>query len=130
MEKRCLTEAAKKGVFNQNAIHKDIFDVTPESGSNLPFSYFRISLPIQQYLIAQGAKYVIDSNEGIKILHTGLLPTKVNYIYSGDMYNRSTNVKSLLMFHAEPAKKQYTVYLYEGYYPRSLTKVLKEILAQ
>ncbi|MFZ4414517.1 MAG: hypothetical protein ACOYOV_15650 [Bacteroidales bacterium] len=62
MKKKCLTTATK-GVFIQNAIHTDIFDLIPESGANLPFSYFRISLPIQPYLIAQGAKYVVESHK-------------------------------------------------------------------
>ncbi len=128
MNNKCLTTAAKKGVFFQNTTKKDIFETAPETGSNLPFSWFRITLPIQPYLISQGAKYVVDSNEGIKILHTGLKPTNVNYIYSGDMVNASTKVKSLLLFCADPLIKQYTVYMFEGYNPKSLTKVLNEIL--
>ena len=126
MAKMCLTTAAKKGVFIQNNTRNDIYNLMPESGSNLPFSYFIVTLPIQQYLISQGAKYVADSNEG---LHTGLRPTKVNYIYSGDLFNSYTKVKSLLLFCAEPAGKQFTVYMFEGYNPRSLNKVLNEIVA-
>ena len=129
MAKKCLTTAAKKGVFIKNAIHTDIFDLMPESGSNLPFSYFRISFPIQPYLIAQGAKYVVESHKRIKVLHTGLKPTNVNGIYSGDMYNVLTKVRSLLLFCADATENKYTVYLFEGYNPRSLTKVLNEILA-
>ena len=129
MKKKCLTTTAKKGVFIQNATRRDIFDVTPESGSNLPFNWFKISTPIQPYLNAQGAKYVVDSNEGIKVLHTGLRPTNVNTIYSGDMQNATTKVRSLLLFCAEPTENKYTVYLYERYNPRSLTKVLNEILS-
>lgn len=129
MAKKCLTATAKKGVFIQNATHRDIFEVSPESGSNLPFNWFRVSLPIQPYLIAQGAKYVADSNEGMKVLHTGLKPTNVNRIYSGDMYNVLTKVRSLLLFCADPTENKYTVYLFDGYNPRSLTKVLNEILS-
>ena len=130
MAKKCLTAAAKKGVFIQNPQHPDIFDLMPESGANLPFSYFRIGLPQQPYLIAQGAKYVVESHKnGQKVLHTGLKPTKVNGIYSGDVFNPQTKGKSLILFCAVPQQKSYTVYLYEGYFPRSLTKVLNEILA-
>lgn len=129
MKKKCLTATAKKGVFIQNATHRNIFEVLPESGSNLPFNWFRISTPIQPYLIAQGAKYVVESNEGIKVLHTGLKTTKVNNIYSGDMYNVLTKVRSLLIFCADPGESKYTVYLFDGYNPRSLTKVLNEILS-
>lgn len=127
MAKKCLTTAAIKGVFIQNAIHTDIYDLTPESGANLPFSYFRISLPIQPYLIAQGAKYVAQSHKcNVKVLHTGLKPTKVNGIYSGDVFNPQTRSKSLILFCVEPDKFSYTVYLFEGYFPKSLNKVLKE----
>ncbi|MDD4991713.1 MAG: hypothetical protein PHR83_05700 [Paludibacter sp.] len=130
MAKKCLTAAAKKGVFVQNAIHTDIFDLMPESGANLPFSYFRRSLPIQPYLIAQGAKYVVESHKGItKVLHTGLRPTKVNGIYSGDVFNPQTRSKSLILFCFNSAECSYTAYLFEGYFPKSLNKVLNEILA-
>jgi len=127
MAKKCLTTTATKGVFNQNANHSDIFDLIPESGANLPFSYFRISLPIQPYLIAQGAKYVVESHKcNIKLLHTGLKPTKRKGIYSGDVFNPQTRSKSLILFSADPDKFSYTVYLFEGYFPKSLNKVLKE----
>lgn len=129
MKRKCLTTAAKKGVFIQSTTQNDVFRTTPETSSNLPFYWFRIAKPIQQYLISQGAKYVVESSEGIKILHTGLKPTNVNHIYSGNMVNVSTKVKSLLLFCADPINKQYTVYMFEGYNPKSLTKVLNEILS-
>lgn len=127
MAKKCLTTTPTKGVFIQNAIHKDVFDLMPESGANLPFSYFRISLPFTPFLIQQGAKYVVESHKGItKILSTGLRPTKRNGIYSGDVFNTQTRSKSLILFCANPAECSYTVYLFEGYFPKSLNKVLKE----
>jgi len=129
MAKKCLTTATK-GVFVQNAIHTDIFDLMPESGANLPFSYFRLSLPIQPYLIAQGAKYVVESFKLMsKVLHTGLKPTKVNRIYSGDVFDQQTRSKSLILFCSNPAECSYTVYLFKGLPPKSLNKVLNEILA-
>ncbi len=131
MAKKCLTATAKKGVFIQNVIHTDIFDLMPESGANLPFSYFRRSLPIQPYLIQQGAKYVVESHKGItKVLHTGLKPTKVNGIYSGDVYDQQTRLKSLILFCSNPAECSYTVYFFNGLPPKSLNKVLNEILAK
>jgi hypothetical protein len=130
MAKKCLTTAAKKGVFIQNSIHTDIFDLIPESSANFPFSYFRRSLPIQQHLIAQGAKYVVESHKlSIKVLHTGLKPTKINGIYSGDVFNPQTRSKSLILFCASPDKFSYTVYLFDGYFPKSLSIVINEILA-
>jgi len=126
---KCLTTATK-GVFIQNSIHTDIFDLSPESGANLPFSYFRRSLPIQPYLIQQGASYVVESYKGIvKVLHTGLKPTKRNGIYSGDVFNSQTRSKSLILFCFNPAKCSYSVYMFERYFPRNLNKVLNEILA-
>jgi hypothetical protein len=127
MAKKCLTTAAKKGVFIQNANRTDIYDLMPESGSNLPFSYFRISKPIQPYLIAQGATYVVESFKlMIKVLHTGLKPTKVIGIYSGDIYDPQTKSKNLILFCANPPECSYTVYIFEGLPPKSLNKVLKE----
>ncbi len=126
MKKKCLTTATK-GVFIQNANHKDIFDLIPESGENLPFSYFCISLPFTPFLIQQGAKYCVESNIGIKkVLSTGLRPTKRNGIYAGDIFNPQTRSKSLILFCAIPDKFSYIVYLFEGYFPKSLNKVLKE----
>ena len=129
MAKKCLTTATK-GVFIQNANRTDIYDLMPESDANLPFSYFRISLPIQPYLIAQGATYVVESFKLMsKVLHTGLKPTKVNGIYSGDVFNTQTKSKSLILFCVSSDKFSYTVYLFNGYFPKSLNKVLNEILA-
>lgn len=128
MAKKCLTTTATKGVFIQNADRTDIYDLMPESGANLPFSYFRISLPIQPYLIARGATYVVESFKLMsKVLHTGLKPTKVNGIYSGDVFNPQTRSKSLILFCSNPAECSYTVYLFEGYFPKSLNKVLNEL---
>ena len=128
MAKKCLTATVKKGVFIQNATHKDIFDLTPESGANLPFSYFRLSLPIQPYLIQQGATHVAESHKNnIKVLSTGLRRTKINSIYSGDIYDPLKRTKSLILFQLIPGANSYTVYLFEGYYPKCLSKVLNEL---
>lgn len=130
MAKKCLTATAKKGVFIQNAIHTDMYDLMPESGSNLPFSYFSISFPFSSFLIQQRAKYVVESHKGIaKVLNTGLRPTNRNGIYSGDIFNYQTRSKSLILFCAEPHENIYKVYLFEGYFPKNLNKVLNEILA-
>lgn len=127
MKKKCLTTATK-GVFIQNAIHTDIFDLMPESGANLPFSYFRLSLPIQPYLIAQGAKYVVESHKcNVKILHTGLKLTKVSTIYSGDVFDPKTRTKSLILFQFDILDNCYIVYLFNGYFPKSIDPILNEI---
>ncbi len=128
-KKKCLTPTAAKGLFIQNVIHSDIFDLTQESGSNLPFTYFRKSLPIQPYLIQHGALFVAESHKGaVKVLHTGLKRTKYNSIFYGDVYDQLTRLKSLILFQLMPGACSYTVFLFVGYYPRSLTKVINEIL--
>jgi len=128
MARKCLTTATK-GVFIQNANHKDIFDLVPESGANMPFSYFRISLPIQSYLIQQGAVFVAESHKGAaKVLHTGLKRTKINSIYYGDVYDPLIRSKSLILFKFMPGANSYVIYLFVGYYPKSLNKVINGIL--
>jgi hypothetical protein len=139
MAKKCLTATGNgnenltklyiQGVFIQNEIHRDIFDLTPGTCSNLPFTYFRISLPIQPYLIQQGAVFVAESHKGAaKVLHSGLKHTKINSIYYGDVYDPLTRTKSLILFQLMPGANSYTVYLFVGYYPKSLNKVLNEML--
>jgi hypothetical protein len=130
MKKKCLTATAKQGVFIKNPTHKDIYDLMPETGSNLPFSYFRLSLPIKDYLMRQGAKYVAESHKCyIKVLHTGLKPTNVKSIYSGDIYNSQTKTRSLIIFHLSPDEFSFKVYLFDGYFPKNINKVLSEIVA-
>lgn len=129
MAKKCLTATAKKGVFTQDATRKEIFHLTPELGSNLPFSYFRMSLPIAPHLISQGAVYMVESHVGIeKVLFTGLRPSGTDLIYYGDNYNRTTRKRSFILFRSNLTRNAYTVYLYENYYPRSINKVVKDIL--
>jgi len=128
MSKKCLTATAKKGVFIQNAINKEIFDFSTELGSNLPFSYFRLSLPYSQHLIAQKAVCVVESvKDCVKVLNTGLRKTQNSAIFYGDKFNPLTKVCSLLLFCFNGTGEICTVYLFEGYYPKSLTKVLNEI---
>ena len=130
MKKKCLTPTAIQGVFIQNETRRDIFDLTPGTSSNLPFTYFRISLPIQPYLIQQGAVFVAESHKGAaKVLHTGLKRTKISSIYYGDVFDPLTRSKSLILFKLLPGANSYTVYLFVGYYPKSLNNDLNEILA-
>jgi len=136
---KCLTATGKgnenlrkpyiQNVFVQNETRRDIFNLTPGTCSNLPFYWFRLSLPIQPYLIQQGALFVAESHKGaVKVLHTGLKRTKINSIYSGDVYDPLTQSKSLILFKLLSEANSYAVYLFVGYYPKSLNKVLNEIL--
>ena len=130
MAKKCLTPTPKKGLFVQNATHPDIYDLTPDSCANLPFSYFRLSLPRAPYLIAQGAVFVADSHRNnIKVLNTGLRTTKLSAGLVGDIYDPLNKTRSLIMFRRVPGANSYNVYLFEGYYPKSLNAVIEKINA-
>jgi len=50
-------------------------------------------------------------------------------IYYGDNYNRTTQKRSFILFRSNLARNEYTVYLYENYYPRSISRVVKDISA-
>ena len=129
MKRKCLTATAQKGIFVQNPTQKGTFDLTPGTCSNLPFSYFKLSLPRSPYLIAQKALYVAESHQNnAKVLNTGLRSTKVRTILSGDIYDPLNRKNSLILFVLMPGANSYTVYLFIGYYPKSLNAVLKEII--
>jgi hypothetical protein len=131
MKKKCFTASAEKGIFVQNPNQIGTFDLRPESDSNLPFSYFKLSLPRSPYLVAQRALFVAEShNNNVKVLNTGLRSTKVRNILSGDTFDPLNRTNSLLLFELMPDANSYTVYLYIGYYPKSLNAVLNEIISQ
>ena len=125
--KKCLT--AKVSVFVQNETQPDIYDVHPLSGSNLPFTYFRLSLPYNPHLINQGAVYVAVSHKNnIKVLYTGLRQSNISNIYVGDVYDPIKKTKSLIVFKYHPTEKQYTVYLFKGKYPRKIEPIINQIV--
>lgn len=129
MGKKCLPTPAK-GMFLKNPTFPNNYDLTPESGANLPFSYFRLSMPKEMYLSEQRALYVVESHvNGIKVLHTGLRQTKTGAIYSGDLFDCTTKKKSLLLFRLLPNVNGCEVFFYDGYFPRSLAKVINQIAA-
>jgi len=130
MAKKCLTPTPKTGLFVQNATHPDIYDLTPDSCADLPFSYFKLSLPHAPYLIAQGAVFVADSHRNnIKVLNTGLRTTKLSTGLVGDLYDPLNKTRSLIIFRRVPGANSYKVYLFDGYYPKSLNAVIKKINA-
>ncbi len=126
MKKKCLT--AKVSVFVQNETRPDIYDVHPLSGSNLPFSYFRLSLPYSPILINQGAVYVAESHKNnVKVLYTGLRRSKVNNLYVGDVFDMNKKTRSLILFQFNPTENSYKVYLFDGKYPRNINPIINEI---
>lgn len=117
-----------RGMFVQNQTDPKIYDIASNLGSNLPFSYFRVTLPRAEFLIKQGAVYVAESHiNGSKILYTGLKSTSIASTFTGDMYDRNTNKKSLIVFRYIPDRNGYEVLLFDGYYPRSISKVINQI---
>ena len=130
MMRKCLTATATKGVFKQNAIHPEIFDLQTDEGNNFPFTYFRLSSPRNEFLIKQRAVYVAESHRnGVKILFTGLRPTGSITIFSGNMVNQLTKKRSLILFRYNLLKKSFKVYLYPNRNPKKLQPIINEILA-
>lgn len=127
MKAKCLTKPTK-GVFVQNRTFPSSYDLTQESGSNLPFTYFTLSTPKESYLRVQRAVLVAESlQHGSKVLHTGLRPTKIRFIHTGDIYDPITQEKSLLLFRFNPSVNGYDVFLFAGYYPKSFNQAIKYI---
>ena len=127
--KKCLTATATKGVFKQNAIHPEIFDLQTDEGNNFPFTYFRLSSPRSEFLIKQRAVYVAESHRnGAKVLFTGLRLV-ANTIYSGNILNTTTRKKSLLFFKYDLSEKSFTVYLFPNRNPKKVQPYINEILA-
>ena len=130
MMRKCLTATATKGVFKQNAIHPEIFDLQTDEGNDFPFTYFRLSSPRNEFLIKQRAVYVAESHRnGVKILFTGLRPANVNTFYSGNMFSQLTKKKSLILFRYDQPEKSFMVYLFPNRNPKKLQPIINEILA-
>ena len=129
--RKCLTATATKGVFKQNAIHPQIFDLQTDEGINFPFTYFRLTSPYSPALIRNKAVYVAESHRNNKkILFTGLRQTTANGIYSGDMLNPETKQKSLILFKLDKAEKQFMLYFFPNRYPKSLRSLINELLTR
>jgi len=128
MKKNSLPPQAIKGIFRANSTRANNYDLNPETGSNLPFNYFRLSKPHEPFMIQQGALFVAESHkDNKKVLFTGLrASTSNNNIMFGDMYEPSTRTKSLLVFVYFHEINSYTVYLYENYYPKQVNVFIRK----
>ena len=127
--KKCLTATATKGVFKQNAIHPEIFDLQTDEGNNFPFTYFRLSSPRSEFLIKQRAVYVAESHRnGEKVLFTGLRQTIARGIYSGNMLNPKTQKRSLLLFEENKPQKTFIVYVFPNHNPTKIQPIINEVL--
>ena len=129
MMRKCLTATATKGVFKQNAIHPEIFDLQTDEGNNFPFTYFRLSSPRSEFLIKQRAVYVAESHRnGEKVLFTGLRQTIARGIYSGNMLNPKTQKRSLLLFEENKPQKTFIVYVFPNHNPTKIQPIINEVL--
>ena len=127
--KKCLTATATKGVFKQNAIHPEIFDLQTDEGNNFPFTYFRLSSPRSEFLIKQRAVYVAESHRnGEKVLFTGLRQTIARGIYSGNMPNPKTQKRSLLLFEENKPQKIFIVYVFPNHNPTKIQPIINDLL--
>ncbi|MEZ7867290.1 MAG: hypothetical protein QMB37_07560 [Paludibacteraceae bacterium] len=127
--KKCLTATATKGVFKQNAIHPEIFDLQTDEGNNFPFTYFRLSSPRSEFLIKQRAVYVAESHRnGEKVLFTGLRQTIARGIYSGNMLNPKTQKRSLLLFEENKPQKIFIVYVFPNHNPTKIQPIINDLL--
>ena len=127
--RKCLTATATKGVFKQNAIHPEIFDLQTDEGNNFPFTYFRLSSPRSEFLIKQRAVYVAESHRnGLKVLFTGLRQTIARGIYSGNMLNPKTQKRSLLLFEENKPQKIFIVYVFPNHNPTKIQPIINDLL--
>jgi hypothetical protein len=107
-------------IFKQNQTRPDIYDLTESRFHG--FTFIRVSEPRSEFLIRQGAKYVIESwDHGQKPLFSGLRLIKEDFYY-GD---RLTNGKrSLMVVKIDPGLIK--IFLFNSY-PRQ--KKLSQILS-
>jgi len=93
----CSTPDYKLLLFKPNTARPGIYDLVNDANFK-KFRYFRLETPKKEYLIKQGAKYVLESWENrTKTLHSGLIHVEEN-IYIGDYQHRpEANKKTSLM---------------------------------
>ena len=107
--------------FVENPKRENIFDLYVSSDTFSKFKYFRIENPIQSYLIDKGVKFVCESWEnGVKILHTGLIPINNNGFYLGDYTEiiRGNKNTSLIIF--EILQNKIKLYFFNSFNKKSL----------
>ncbi len=102
--------------FAENATRPGVYDLvgTPE---NPPIRYFRLSTPRAQFLVLQGAKYVLETWEGgVKTAFTGLVPAVALGYYYGDLVEVKRDQKrrkSFVVFYLR--ENTVTVYYFRSY---------------
>jgi len=73
-----------KATFKRNPARPDVYDLL--EGVKFPFSYCRVSTPRAEWLIRQGASWVLESwVQNQKAVFTGLRPLSIPGHYKGDI---------------------------------------------
>lgn len=114
--------------FHRNATHPDIWDLQPNRGAKMPFTWFRLSEPRSPYLLQQGATKVAESFTGNeKVLHTGLRKTFAVNVVSGNIFDPKTKKRQLLLLRRD-AENSITVFLFKNN-PKDITPAVREVLS-
>jgi hypothetical protein len=118
-----MSRVVKELVFQRNTGRPHIYDLV---GKRSPgFTFVRLSRPRAEFLIRQGAEYVIESwDHGTKSLFTGLIPLGGGFYYGDRKEGRK---RSLMVVKLNPP--ELLVYLFRTY-PRQLRSVLTEFIKQ
>jgi len=127
--KKCSNQPDYKLLeFKENTDRKNIYDLQTTSANFNKFNYFRLEPPKQPYLLNIGAKYVCESwNNGVKILHTGLINFGISNYYLGDYYEFINGQKktSLMIFEFIPETNEIKIYYFNHFNKRSIPMKLE-----
>lgn len=114
--------------FKENPGRKNIYDLQTTSATFNKFSYFRIEQPKQPNLIQRGVKYVCETwVNGIKILHTGIIPTGAPGYYFGDFTEtiRDKKKNSLMIFRLSPDSSTIQIFFFNHFNKKSIPMKLE-----
>ena len=114
--------------FEQSTQRQNIYDLIKTSTKFDKFKYFKLEIPLQSYLLKQGANFVCESwEQNVKTLHTGLIPTGDPGYFIGDFVELVKGVKktSLIIFRFKPELKIIQLYYFNRFNLKSVSKRLE-----
>lgn len=107
-------------VFTENPLRASYYDISG-SREKFPFTWFKISIPQNKFLINQGADRVAESYQGgKKILFTGMRRAWLTLWWVGNIFDN--NKRNLILFRFHKENRSFDVYLFMGFYPASEMK--------
>jgi len=118
----------KELVFKENPTRKNIYDLQTSPANFNKFNYFRLEEPVKPYLIQLGVKYVCETwTNGIKVLHTGIIPTGAPGYYFGDHIEtvKEKTKSSLMIFRLIPDSSTIQIYYFNHFNKRSIPMKLE-----